>query len=132
MPNATTRARTTTQENELSYDIKFLLVILLLFVMYPVGLILMWVWMPHWPTWLKLLISLPVLLGIFLCFVGMALFVGLLHRGFENRQMIPYYRSYYRGYYQNFPQRNMMYQYQQQAPTETPAPTSDEVTPTPY
>lgn len=37
------------------------LVILLLIFVYPVGLILMWMW-TKWPTGLKIVLSLPVIL----------------------------------------------------------------------
>lgn len=58
--------RSTKQEG-LSYDAKTIIVILLLLVIYPVGLILMLVWM-KWPIWVKLLVSLPlsILIIIFL------------------------------------------------------------------
>lgn len=55
-------------KQELSYEIKLILVLVLLFVLYPVGLILMFRWM-KWPTWVKLLIALPILLAI-LGFLG--------------------------------------------------------------
>lgn len=50
-------------KQELSYEIKLILVLVLLFVLYPVGLILMFKWM-KWPTWVKLLIAFPILLVI--------------------------------------------------------------------
>lgn len=50
-------------KQEISYDIKLLLVLVLLFVLYPIGLIFMFKWM-KWPTWVKLIIAFPVLLII--------------------------------------------------------------------
>lgn len=53
------------QENEfgLSYEMKTLIVILLLVFTYPVGLVMMFLWM-DWPKWVKALIALPVILGL--------------------------------------------------------------------
>jgi len=59
----------------LSYDTKTLIVVLTLIFAYPVGLILMFMWM-KWKTWLKLLIAFPVGL-IILAFMGVFA-VGLL------------------------------------------------------
>jgi len=56
----------------LSQDTRTILVVLTILLAYPVGLILMFLWM-RWPTWLKLIISLPVLLIM----LGMALIVVL-------------------------------------------------------
>ena len=53
-----------TQSEPMSQDTKIIIVILLLIFFYPLGLIFMWLWMKEWPTWAKLLISLPVALGI--------------------------------------------------------------------
>ena len=56
----------TTKEG-LSYDTKTIIVILLLVFAYPIGLILMFVWM-KWPVWVKLLVALPtslIFLGVF-------------------------------------------------------------------
>lgn len=60
-----------TKQQELSYDAKFAITLVLLFVLYPVGLILMFKWMT-WPKWLKWVIAFPVVfivLGIILTFV---------------------------------------------------------------
>ena len=48
-------------KQELSYDVKFVTTLILLFVFYPVGVVLMYKWM-KWPTWLKTLIVLPLVL----------------------------------------------------------------------
>lgn len=64
------------KENEsLSYDTKTIIVVLTLILVYPVGLILMFLWM-KWPKWVKIIISLPVLLFV-LIFLG-AFAIGLL------------------------------------------------------
>src|SRR3989344_7604135 len=52
------------KQQELSYDTKLVLTLVLLFLLYPVGLILMFKWMT-WPKWLKVLLSLPVVIFIF-------------------------------------------------------------------
>ena len=62
------------KQQELPYDTKLVLTLVLLFVLYPVGLIMMFKWM-NWPTWLKVIISLPVLFFILLM-VG-AFLVGI-------------------------------------------------------
>jgi hypothetical protein len=63
------------QDNsQMSEDTKAIIVILLLLFVYPIGLILMWAWMKSWPTWLKIIISLPIILiPIF-----MIMFAGVL------------------------------------------------------
>lgn len=49
----------------MSHDTKTLIVILLLVFAYPVGLILMWVWMKTWKTIIKVLITvLPIVLTL--------------------------------------------------------------------
>jgi len=52
----------------ISYDTKTLIVVLSLFIIYPVGIILMYLWM-KWKLWIKLLLSLPIIL-IPLTFIG--------------------------------------------------------------
>lgn len=61
--------------DELSYDVKLVIVLVTLFVIYPVGLILMFKWM-NWPKWLMWLIALPVLIFLLILFSG--IFFGLL------------------------------------------------------
>lgn len=108
---------------EFSEDARFLLVIVLLFVFYPVGLVLMWAW-TNWPRWVKILISLPVLVGILLFFVGMILFAFALRHGLnDNWQTEPRFR-YYRGYYMQ-QQPVMMPQSQEViSPTLSPIPSA--------
>ncbi len=69
MPKHHKPAHSNPSSSELSYDTKVVLTVLLLLFLYPVGLILMWVW-GLWPTWVKVLISLPVLFFI-LVIVGL-------------------------------------------------------------
>lgn len=49
------------QNSGVSYDTKTIIVVLLLVFVYPIGLILMYIWM-KWPGWVKLILSLPVVL----------------------------------------------------------------------
>ncbi|HTK03822.1 MAG TPA: hypothetical protein VL401_03595 [Alphaproteobacteria bacterium] len=66
----------TQAKQEISSDLKLVIVLVLLFVLYPVGLILMFKWMT-WPKWVKWLIALPVaifLLCIFITMVGGLIF----------------------------------------------------------
>lgn len=59
----------------LSDDTKTLITVLLLVFVYPVGLIMMFVWM-KWRWWVKLLVAFPVTLGI-LAFVAMGMLIAL-------------------------------------------------------
>lgn len=52
-----------THVDEISYETKLTIVVLLLLFVYPLGLIFMWFWMKNWPLWLKLLISLPIVVA---------------------------------------------------------------------
>lgn len=65
----------TTETEGMSYDTKTIIVILLLVFVYPLGLVFMLMWM-KWPTWVKVLIALPVGL-IVLAFLGI-IAVGML------------------------------------------------------
>ena len=58
------------QSQGLSEDNKTIIVILLLVFAYPIGLVLMFVWMKKWPTWIKLLIALPRVLVVLLFVFG--------------------------------------------------------------
>jgi len=44
----------------LSYDAKTIITVFLLVTAYPIGIILMFLWM-DWPTWLKVLVVSPIL-----------------------------------------------------------------------
>jgi len=60
----------TKKEEGMSYDTKTIITVLALIFVFPVGLILMFVWM-KWPWWVKLIIGFPVAL------VGLA-FLGII------------------------------------------------------
>jgi cytochrome c oxidase subunit IV len=65
----------------LSYEVKTLIVIILLFFAYPVGLILMFMWM-DWSAWIKALILLPVVcLILMIIFMTTATHVSVGMRG---------------------------------------------------
>lgn len=64
-------------ESEFSYETRVIIVVLLLLFVYPIGLIFMWAWMRNWPLWVKLLITLPFILGIFAIF-GLFMLIGSL------------------------------------------------------
>jgi type II secretory pathway pseudopilin PulG len=43
-------------------DTKTIIVVLLLVTVFPIGVIMMWIWMKWWPKWVKLLITIPFLI----------------------------------------------------------------------
>lgn len=45
-------------------DSNKIITILLLIFLYPVGLVFMWIRMKNWPTWLKALITAPLVLSV--------------------------------------------------------------------
>ena len=54
-----------TQTNTgMSHDKKTIITVILLIFFYPIGLILMFVWMKNWPRWAKVVISLPVIIAV--------------------------------------------------------------------
>lgn len=64
----------TAENNELvqpsegiSKDAQAIITVLCLIFVYPVGFIVMWVW-TEWPIWLRLLLSIPVILLIIVLF----------------------------------------------------------------
>ncbi len=80
----TRQSDTPAVNTQISYETQTILVVLLLFLFYPVGIILMWLWM-KWPMWVKLLIMLPILCGLFA--LGMIFFfVSLALRGQSVRE----------------------------------------------
>jgi hypothetical protein len=97
------RVQTARSVDEISYETKLTIVILLLLFVYPLGLIFMWAWMRNWPLWLKVLISLPVILGIMGIFFGI-FFVSLLIRhavtdkAFQNMMRDRYQKQYLQQY----------------------------------
>lgn len=55
------------EHKETSEDTKTIVTVLLLIFMTPIGLIVMWFW-PKWQWWVKLLVSLPIILGFIAVF----------------------------------------------------------------
>lgn len=70
-----------------TYDTQMIITILLLLFVYPLGLVFMWAWMKTWPLWLKLIISLPLLLSLFVIFL-LFYFVGTIIRHGTYRAMV--------------------------------------------
>lgn len=62
-----------TQVNS-SVDNNTIIVIVLLIIFYPVGLILMWTMMKHWPLWIKLVASIPILFTVLILVAVVLLF----------------------------------------------------------
>ena len=78
--------------SELSYDTKTIIVILFLLFVYPVGVIFMLAWMKTWPSWLKVLLTIPFALGILAIIFGVILLVFFAkNAGIEYR---PTYRMH--------------------------------------
>lgn len=72
-----------TPSQGMSHDTKTLIVILLLVFAYPIGLILMWVWMKTWKTIIKVLITvLPIVLTL----VWYILFFSIFFAAVRNNQ----------------------------------------------
>lgn len=70
------RKKTSRTENtELSYETRTIIVVLLLLFIYPAGLVFMWAWMGNWPVWLKLIITIPLLLAV-LAFFAVMILIG--------------------------------------------------------
>lgn len=63
---------------ELSYETRVIITILLLLFVYPVGLIFMWWWMKNWPLWLKIIITIPLVLGVFAFFAAILVIGAIL------------------------------------------------------
>lgn len=51
------------------------IVALLLVFFYPIGAILMWMWMKKWKTWVKVLITLPGVLSILLFLIPIVIYI---------------------------------------------------------
>ena len=60
----------------LSEDTKTVVVIVTLLLAYPVGLILTWLWM-KWPAWVKVILALPVILGLLFILTLVVLSLGV-------------------------------------------------------
>ncbi|HSW87639.1 MAG TPA: hypothetical protein VLG12_00580 [Candidatus Saccharimonadales bacterium] len=68
--------------SEMTTDTKTIIVVLLLIFIYPLGAIFMWVWMKWWPMWVRILLTIPFILGI------LAMIFGLLMAGFIVRSAV--------------------------------------------
>src|SRR5258708_7076128 len=66
-----------------STDTKLIVVILLLLLTYPIGLLFMWAWMKTWRTWVKVLITIPLLLTILAFILGILLVGAAVKRGIQ-------------------------------------------------
>lgn len=73
-PIRVTAVSNSTAPQGTSNDTKIIVTVILLVFFFPVGLILMWFW-TKWPRWLKILLTVPLILTIFL-------FMGLFAIGF--------------------------------------------------
>ncbi len=91
---ATPERKFTRVSTDLSYETKLTIVVLLLLFFYPLGLIFMWAWMRSWPTWLKLLLSIPVAIGLCILFAGIMLIIALVRNGASNNQVQEQLRVY--------------------------------------
>lgn len=60
----------------LGYDVKTMITVFLLVMAYPVGLVMMFVWM-KWKGWVKFLVTLPAVLGLVVA-VLMAIIFGVV------------------------------------------------------
>lgn len=66
-----------TSNQEMSGDTKTIITIVLLLFVWPVGLILMWLWM-KWPIWLKVFLTIiPFIIVIFILFILGTIFVQI-------------------------------------------------------
>lgn len=68
-----------------SNDTKIIIVILLLLFAYPLGLIFMWGWMKNWPIWLKVVLSVPLILAILFIVAAFSFIGNAIHnRRYDN------------------------------------------------
>lgn len=89
-----------TQQNSAGPDhqTKLIIVVVTLVFVFPVGIVLMWLWMKDWPNWAKIVLTLPVILSI-IAIVGI-FFVMIL--ALNTRQKVnisnpqPLYNNTYR------------------------------------
>ncbi|SRR5258706_7268835 len=81
------RKSSTSDANSLSYDSKTIIVVLLLLLAYPIGAVLMWMWMGKWPIWLKAIITVPFVFGILAAtFMILIMFAFIRSANFEVRE----------------------------------------------
>jgi len=65
------------------------------------GLVFMWVWMKNWPLWLRLLISLPLALGVIGIFFGIFA-ISLILRHIATDKNFQYQMHEYQKQYQQY------------------------------
>ncbi len=70
-----------------STDTYMVITAVLLLTFYPAGVITMWMWLKKWPIWVKILITLPVVLFILLFIVVIGLFFIFLTSSTNTKQM---------------------------------------------
>jgi len=75
VPQSVSQPQNTTSH---SSETRTIVTVLLLIFIYPVGLVVMWVW-AYWPKWLKWFISAPVIIGIVAIILGFVLIATLPH-----------------------------------------------------
>lgn len=68
------------ENTELTYEIKTIIAIFLLVTAYPVGVVLMFMWM-KWPTWVKVLVCIPFLSIALIIFLVFGIMVTMVSRG---------------------------------------------------
>lgn len=81
--------------SEMTTDTKTIIVVLLLIFIYPLGAIFMWIWMKWWPIWVRILLTIPFILGVLCMIFGLAMagfIVKSAVREQERMNTIPYQR----------------------------------------
>lgn len=103
--------------SEMTTDTKTIIVVLLLIFVYPLGAIFMWVWMKWWPMWVRILLTLPFILGVFMMIFGLTM-AGFIMRSAARQQdrmnTIPYQKRMY------VPQHSPNQMYLTPTPTSVP------------
>lgn len=94
--------------SEMSTDTKTIIVVLLLIFVYPIGVIFMWIWMKWWPTWVKILLTLPIILCI-AWFIFIMTMAGFIIRGAVREQNRMNNMDYQRRMYAPTKQQNQLY-----------------------
>lgn len=103
--------------SEMSADTKTIIVVLLLIFIYPLGALFMWIWMKWWPMWVRILLTLPFILGILCLFFGLTMAGIIMRRAVQEEERMNTIQ-YQRRVYVPAQQQNQMYI------TTTPTPVS--------
>lgn len=98
----TTTARRVDTSEDLSYETKLVIVVLLLLFFYPLGLVFMWMWMRNWPTWLKVIISLPLVMGFVAFFIGIFIAATLIRHAVTSQDFQNSLKQRYEKQYMNY------------------------------